>query len=308
MAYSEDPAILVTGSYDHTLRFWDAFKEESVKHIEYGSDHIVNRIEVSPDKAYLGAACTYNIKLYDPSKQSDVIVYDGFSNNVTTIGFQKDCKWIYASSEDGSIRICDLRTTGFQRTYANKEAMNCVVLHPNEGDLIAGDQQGNIKIFDLAADKMRAKISPAPDIGLRSVSIALNGFYLVGADSAGYCHVWTLRNGDELVPFQKFAAHEDYILKCLVSPDVQFLATCSADKTVKIWSLNEEKGYELHKTLYGHHKWVWDCAFSCDSQLLVTCSTDCVAKIWSLENGEVIRNFTGHTRGINCVALNDRSQ
>lgn len=112
-----------------------------------------------------------------------------------------------------------------------------------------------------------------------------------------------------MVPFQKFAAHEDYILKCLISPDVQFLATCSADKTVKIWSLNEEKGYELHKTLYGyfipfllsqllgHHKWVWDCAFSCDSQLLVTCSTDCVAKIWSLENGEVIRNFTGHTRG-----------
>jgi len=61
---------------------------------------------------------------------------------VTTIGFQKDCKWIYAASEDGSIRICDLRTQGFQRTYANKEAMNCVVLHPNEGDLIAGDQQG----------------------------------------------------------------------------------------------------------------------------------------------------------------------
>jgi len=25
----------------------------------------------------------------------------------------------------------------------------------------------------------------------------------------------------ELVPFQKFAAHEDYILKCLISPDVQ---------------------------------------------------------------------------------------
>jgi hypothetical protein len=38
MAYSEDPAILVTGSYDHTLRFWDAFKEESVKYIEYGND------------------------------------------------------------------------------------------------------------------------------------------------------------------------------------------------------------------------------------------------------------------------------
>lgn len=45
MAYSEDPAILVTGSYDHTLRFWDAFKEESVKHIEYGSDVNTNLLQ-----------------------------------------------------------------------------------------------------------------------------------------------------------------------------------------------------------------------------------------------------------------------
>jgi WD domain, G-beta repeat. len=59
-------------------------------------------------------------------------IYDGFTSNVTTMGFQKDCKWIYASSEDGSIKICDLRAQGFQRTYTNKEAMNSVVLHPNE--------------------------------------------------------------------------------------------------------------------------------------------------------------------------------
>jgi len=154
---------------------------------------------------------------------------------------------------------------------------------------------------------MRAKLSPAPDIGIRSLSIALNAYCLVAADSAGYCHVWTLKNGEELVPLQKFPAHEDYILKCLISPDVNYLATCSADKTVKIWNLAPETGYQLKKTLYGHHKWVWDCAFSCDSQLLVTCSSDTVAKIWNIDSGEVIRNFTGHSRGINCLALNDRS-
>jgi len=94
---------------------------------------------------------------------------------------------------------------------------------------------------------MRAKLSPAPDIGIRSLSIALNAYCLVAADSAGYCHVWTLKNGEELVPLQKFPAHEDYILKCLISPDVNYLATCSADKTVKIWNLAPETGYQLKK-------------------------------------------------------------
>jgi WD40 repeat protein len=36
-----DKAILVTGSYDHTLRFWDAFKEESTKYLEYGNDVLI---------------------------------------------------------------------------------------------------------------------------------------------------------------------------------------------------------------------------------------------------------------------------
>jgi len=86
------------------------------------------------------------------------------------------------------------------------------------------------------------------------------------------------------------------------------MATCSADKTIKIWELNEEKGFifPAYKTLYGHNKWVWDCAFSCDSKLLLTGSTDGFAKIWVIESGDVVRNFAGHQKGVNCLALNDR--
>ena len=39
-----------------------------------------------------------------------------------------------------------------------------------------------------------------------------------------------------------------YVLKCLLSPDVRQLATASADKTVKLWSLD---GFTLDRTLTG---------------------------------------------------------
>ena len=52
--------------------------------------------------------------------------------------------------------------------------------------------------------------------------------------------------------FQKFDAHNDYILKCLVSDDLKYLATCSADKTIKLWVMIQDKGYVLHSTLYGN--------------------------------------------------------
>jgi len=101
-------------------------------------------------------------------------------------------------------------------------------------------------------------------------------------------------------------AHNDYILKCLISPDVSLMATCSADKTVKIWNLIPNKGYVLNKTLYGHSRWVWDCAFSWGKvEYIVTGSTDSFAKIWQIDTGETLRVLKEHTKGINCLAMND---
>jgi hypothetical protein len=38
-------------------------------------------------------------------------------------------------------RIWDLRAPGCQREYESRAAVNTVVLHPNQGELISGDQQ-----------------------------------------------------------------------------------------------------------------------------------------------------------------------
>ena len=43
--------------------------------------------------------------------------FDGYSNNVMGIGFQKDNKWIYTCSEDGSVKIHDFRSPGYSRSY-----------------------------------------------------------------------------------------------------------------------------------------------------------------------------------------------
>jgi WD40 repeat protein len=56
----------------------------------------------------------------------------------TQVGFQKDSKWMYSGSEDGTVRIWDLRAPGCQREYQSRAAVNTVALHPNQGELISG--------------------------------------------------------------------------------------------------------------------------------------------------------------------------
>ena len=52
-----------------------------------------------------------NIKLYDclTDRSEPVVVFVGHSMNVTSIGFQRDNRWMFSASEDGTLKIWDLR-------------------------------------------------------------------------------------------------------------------------------------------------------------------------------------------------------
>lgn len=111
----------------------------------------------------------------------------------------------------------------------------------------------------------------------------------------GKCYVWKIHDeGSQSPRFQavtKFQAHNKYLTRCLLSPDVKLvlknsflpadffrcfyrsLATCSADTTVKIWSISPNYEFKQDKVLLGHQRWVWDAAFSADSAYLVTGET-----------------------------------
>ena len=113
-------------------------------------------------------------------------------------------------------------------------------------------------------------------------------------------------------------AHDDYLLRCVISPDVTCIATTSADKTVKLWSIIPSGGspqnttgggvkFELDKVLTHHQRWVWDAVFSADSLYMVTVSSDQTGKLWNIKTGEVMKTYVGHNLTVSCVALNDNS-
>lgn len=144
----------------------------------------------------------------------------------------------------------------------------------------------------------------------------------------GNIYVWRmLQNRDitSLIPVTSFQAHNAYVTRVLLSPDVRHLATCSADHNARIWSVDptaphnvkgnenlpterDSNAFPLESSLESHQRWVWDCAFSADSAYLVTASSDHYARLWELGSQAVIRQYNGHHRGAVCVALNDYSE
>lgn len=325
--------ILASAGYDHTIRFWDALTGVCSRTIQH-TDSQVNGLEITNDKRYLAAAGNLYVRLYDirqignsgnnmngahgstmatsgasNSNNNDsnpVMTFEGHTSNVTSIQFQVDNKWMVSSLEDGYVKVWDVRSPSVQRSYKHNCPVNEVIIHPNQGELISCDQDGNIRVWDLGENQCTHHLIPEDDVPINSLTVASDGSMLVAGNNKGNCYVWNMSNQRDittLTPVTKFRSHLKYITRVVLSTDMKHLATCSADHTARIWST--EQNFNLETTLQGHQRWVWDCAFSADGAYLVTACSDHYVRLWDLSNSETVRQYNGHHKGAVCVALND---
>ncbi|CAI9293119.1 unnamed protein product [Lactuca saligna] len=62
-------------------------------------------------------------------------------------------------------------------------------LHPNQPELISGDQNGNICVWDLTANSCSCELVPDVDIAMRSLTVMWDGSLVVAANNKGTCYV-----------------------------------------------------------------------------------------------------------------------
>ncbi|CAL5873443.1 uncharacterized protein PFLUO_LOCUS7722 [Penicillium psychrofluorescens] len=243
---SKMSVILCTAGYDHTIRFWEALSGICSRTIQH-PDSQVNRLCITPDKRYLAAAGHNNVKLYDikSTNPNPVMTFDGHTNNITGVAFHCEGKWMVTSSEDGTVKVWDTRTGSLQRNYVHRAAVNDVVIHPNQGELISGDRAGMVRVWDLGESVCTHQLIPEDDTSVHSVSVASDGSLLCAGNKKGNVYIWRMVQTEEatrIIPICTFQAHKDYLTRVLLSPDVKHLATCSADHTAKVWNLDPEYG------------------------------------------------------------------
>ncbi len=98
---------------------------------------------------------------------------------------------------------------------------------------------------------------------------------------------------------QILRGHKNFIYRFAWSPDGRYIASPSADQTIRIWALQTGKCIQ---TLHGHTGIVWCVAWSLDSQTLASSSGDNTIRLWSTADGKHIKTLVGHSNKICSVS------
>ncbi|KAI5958331.1 SEC13 [Candida theae] len=103
-------------------------------------------------------------------------------------------------------------------------------------------------------------------------------------------------------------AHDDIIHDAVLDYYGKRLATCSSDKTIKLFDIDGTDNYKLITTLVGHDGPVWQVAWAHPKfgSILASCSYDGKALIWKeqpeTQQWSIIAEHTIHQASVNSVS------
>ena len=96
------------------------------------------------------------------------------------------------------------------------------------------------------------------------------------------------------------SGHRNSINNLCEMPNYNFILSCSDDKTIKMWNINN---YQCVKTYEGHNSDV-NCVLALEDGRVISASTDKTIKVWN-EKGECKNTLTGHSDPVRSLILSN---
>jgi WD40 repeat protein len=236
------------------------------------------------------------LRIWDPVTGSQLREWTGHADEVLSLDFTADGRWLASGGAGGVVRIWDAGSGTWVREHAEHTGRVWSVAFSADGRWLAsagGD--GTVQIWDTAAGVL-ARSLPGPLMVVWSVAFSPDGRWLASAGDGQVIRVWDPSSGTLV---REWRGHAGAVLCLAFSPD-GMLASAGADGAVRIWDPATGER-ELEWT--GHTDPVWSLAFSADRRYLVSAGDDPVVRIWDPATGSRLQELPGHTDEVNSVAF-----
>ncbi|KAF3220257.1 hypothetical protein TWF679_009636 [Orbilia oligospora] len=271
ITFSSDGRVLVSGSYDKTIRLWNA--PRTPPQILEGHNGYVSAITFSSDNKILGSSSTdETIKLWNTTSGTLLQTLKEHNSQVNAIAFSADSKILASGSENKVIRLWDITSGALLQTLEGHTGRICAVtFSPNSKILASSSSDTTVRLWNISGALLR--ILEGHNSWVNAIVFSPDG-KILASGSSSTIRFWDTTSGMLLKTLKE---NNDRICVIAFSPDGKMLASGCKDANVRLW---DAASGTLLQTLKGHNNWIRAIAFSPDGKILASCSSDRAVRLW----------------------------
>lgn len=319
-AVSPDGAVLAMAGKECVIKLFNARTGAELGIIPpsaNGHTQWIVSLNFSPDSRFLVSGSWDNTaKVWDVATRTLLHTLSGHRRRVNYAAFSPQMgRYVVTASWDNSARVFDLMDDGklVKTIKEHTRPLNCAVFSPDEKYILTASWDGTMKLTEAFVD-----VSTAPRLhqtftghtgSITAVAMAPNGLAIASSSRDETVAIWDAVSG-KLISSLK--THSKPVFSVSYSQDGQFLATTSADCSVRVFKstlgsevsqfflsapTNEDASpasADVYMTAV--------CAHPTMPNLFATGSSDCNIYIWDADRENPIAVLERrHNRPVNCL-------
>ncbi|KAJ7696302.1 WD40-repeat-containing domain protein [Mycena rosella] len=298
VAFSLDSTQIVSGSYDSTVRIWDAATGAEMTKMEGHSSSVLS-VAFSPDGTHIvSGSGDETVRIWDAVTGAEVTRMKGHSGTIFSVAFSPDGTRVVSGSDDKTVRIWDATTgtevtkmEGYSGSFGSTVTLSLDSIHIGSGSYDV------VRIPDVATGAEATKME-GHSSSVLSVAFSPDGTRVMSGSDDKTVRIWDATTGTEVTKMEGYSGSFGSTVE--LSLDSTHIVSGSYDSTVRIW--DAATGAEMTK-MEGHSSSVLSVAFSPDGTHIVSGSGDETVRIWDAVTGAEVTRMKGHSGTILSVAF-----